>query len=227
LSTLNPLETSYTFYYPIFSSSFEWVYHEWSLKYCCLKNKEKVYEQVNLKFDIFSNKTLLANFLNPYLMKANLTLSAPKPFVFILLSGLIVGTVDGMAAVVWHYATGGHDPAGIFKFIASCLIGKSAFEGGTEIVLLGVFLHYFIATIFSAFFYFLCSRVKAFRGNNLSYGALYGLFVWAVMNLIVLPIIIHSIPSNPRNIIMGLIIHMLCVGIPMSMVLGRFSSNRL
>jgi hypothetical protein len=160
-------------------------------------------------------------------MKANLTLSAPNPFVFILISGLIVGTVDGMAAVVWHYAAGGKDPAGIFKFIASCLIGKRAFGGGTEIVLLGVFLHYCIATIFSAFFYFLCAKVKAFKGHNLSYGALYGLFVWAVMNLIVLPIIIHSIPSNPKNIIIGLIIHILCVGIPMSLILGRFSSSRL
>jgi hypothetical protein len=143
----------------------------------------------------------------------------------ILFTGLVVGTLDGLAAVVWHYSTGGNNPGGIFKFIASCLIGKSAFAGGTEMVFLGVFLHYLIAILFSAFFYFLSTKVKSFKGGNLMYGALYGIFVWIVMNLIILPIIMQAVPKSPKTIIIGLIIHILCVGIPMSLIYKRFSST--
>jgi hypothetical protein len=158
-------------------------------------------------------------------MKQSYTLQAPTPVILILLTGLVVGTVDGLAAIVWHLSTGGNNPAGIFKFIASCLIGKTALTGGTEMVILGVLLHFLIATIFSAFFYFLCLKIKSFKGENILYGALYGIFVWIVMNLILLPVIIQSVPKNPKNIIIGLFIHIICVGIPMSLIYKKFANK--
>jgi hypothetical protein len=66
--------------------------------------------------------------------------------------GFLTGTLDAIAAIVLSPGT---SPAIIFKFIASGYFGKSAFNGGAEMVVAGVIFHYLIAYLFTVFFYLL------------------------------------------------------------------------
>jgi ABC-type antimicrobial peptide transport system permease subunit len=56
-------------------------------------------------------------------------------------------------------------------------------------------------------------------------GLLYGILVYLVMNLIVLPLsaIYFKPVYSPAAVVTGLIIHMLCVGLPIALVVSRYS----
>ncbi|HXB93468.1 MAG TPA: hypothetical protein VNU72_14315, partial [Puia sp.] len=77
----------------------------------------------------------------------------------LLLAALIAGTLDASAAIISYYLHGGHQPARIFRFIASGVFGKQATSGGTDMVVYGVLFHYFIAFCFTAVFFILYPRL--------------------------------------------------------------------
>lgn len=140
----------------------------------------------------------------------------------LLESGLIIGIADGIAAVTSAYLTRGTTPDRVFQYIASGAIGKDAFSGGMPIVLLGILFHFFIAFNFTAFFYFLANKQKWLLDKIYFYGAIYGVFVWLVMNFIVIPL--SQIPQGPFNltgVAIGLLIHIFVIGIPIAWLTKR------
>lgn len=62
--------------------------------------------------------------------------------VMILITGLIAGTIDILSAI---FILAGGNAVGTFKYIASGAFGKTAFEGGNEMVAYGALFHYIIA----------------------------------------------------------------------------------
>ena len=53
-------------------------------------------------------------------------------------------------------------------------------------------------------------------------GIVYGLIVWLVMNLVVLPLSnVRHVPIQPRAAAIAAIILVLCVGLPLSLVIGN------
>ncbi|HYG39365.1 MAG TPA: hypothetical protein VD908_12125 [Cytophagales bacterium] len=74
----------------------------------------------------------------------------------ILKAGLLVGTLDILAAFI-HYiiASGKSDPFVVLKFIASGVFGNEAFVGGNIMIVAGLILHYIIALGFTLFFFWL------------------------------------------------------------------------
>ena len=81
----------------------------------------------------------------------------------------------------------------LFQGVASTLLGKSAFGGGSRTALIGVLMHFGVAFAWSAIFVILAMfsasirRVIAFRRGVIGAAIVYGLFVWLVMSLIVVP----------------------------------------
>ena len=74
----------------------------------------------------------------------------------ILAAGLLTGILDGFAAVVQYMINTGKNPVMIFRFIASGIFGKPAFDPeATFMPVWGLFFHIAIATIFTAFFFLL------------------------------------------------------------------------
>ncbi|MEO8515560.1 MAG: DUF1440 domain-containing protein [Flavobacterium sp.] len=143
----------------------------------------------------------------------------------LLLTGLLVGLLDGIAAVVFLAKMNFEI---VFKFIASGIFGKSAFEGGTEMVLCGIALHFLIAISFTGFFYFTFNRFDFLKNNKIIRGLIYGIFIWTVMNILVLPL--SNTPQNPHTLIgiaKGMIIIMICVGLPISLLTKSYSEKRL
>lgn len=108
--------------------------------------------------------------------------------------------------------------------IAAGLLGRQAFHGGAGIYVLGVFLHFFIACSAAAI-YFAASRKLIFlREHPLVCGLFFGAAVEEVMNLIVLPLsALHAKgPYTLHDLLLGLGVHMVVVGLPISFSVWRF-----
>jgi hypothetical protein len=143
-------------------------------------------------------------------------------FRAILIAGLIVGAMDITSAIVLTLLHGGTIMR-LMQFIASGLLGKSAFQGGLATAALGLALHFVIAFGLVTVFYFASRKLAFLRQRPVPSGIAYGLIVFAVMNLIVLPLS----AATPRHSLSGdliqIAIHMFIIGLPTSLLLHRLS----
>ena len=148
-----------------------------------------------------------------------------SPFSAILIGGAIAGTLDITYAIGFS-AMHGVPPMRILQSVASGLLGKPAFEGGVPIALLGLALHYFIAFSWAAIFYLASKVIPALTRHAVIAGVFYGFLIYAVMNLLVLPL-----SAYPRKVtfpllvlVTGLLVHMFCIGLPISLAVRRAKS---
>jgi hypothetical protein len=132
--------------------------------------------------------------------------------------GLIAGTVDLAQACILF----GWD---IPLSIAGGLLGRQAFDGGAGTYVLGVFLHFFIACSAAAFYYTASRRLGFMTEHPLVCGLTFGAAVELVMRLIVLPLsALHARgPYKLQSLILGLLVHMVVVGLPISFSVRRFA----
>ena len=132
--------------------------------------------------------------------------------------GLAAGTLDLLHACILF----GWD---IPLAIAAGLLGKKAFVGGAGTYILGVLLHYFIATSAAAIYYAASRRLVFLRQSWLVCGLFFGAAVEEVMRLIVLPLsALHARgPYTLEDLIRGLAVHMVIVGLPIAFSVRRFA----
>jgi hypothetical protein len=111
----------------------------------------------------------------------------------------------------------------LLQFVASGLLGTSAFQGGTTTAVIGLALHFLIALGVVSVFYFASHFFPIVRRWAIPAGILYGLVVYAVMNLIVLPLS----AAKPRHTLNGDLIqigiHMFVIGLPTALLIRRLS----
>ena len=143
----------------------------------------------------------------------------------ILLAGLVAGTLDILAAIV---LLANMNAAGTLKFIASGVFGKAAFDGGPAMVALGAVFHYTIAAAFAAAYFLAYPRLEWLRRNKWISGVLYGVIVWSVMNLVVVPL--SQAPAATLTWLsalknMGILI--VCIGVPIAWLVERWYANTL
>ncbi len=135
----------------------------------------------------------------------------------ILRTGMIAGVLDGAAAVVKYLVEGGQRPGVIFRFIASGVLGRSAFEEGEWVIFVGVVLHLAIATTWAGIYFFAASRTGVVRRQWVLMGLVYGIVVWTVMNLVVVPLSrTPPLPSSAGQVVIGIMIIIICVGLPIA-----------
>lgn len=144
----------------------------------------------------------------------------------ILYGTLTVGVLDLTDAIVF-FGLRGVRPIRIFQSIASGLLGRASFSGGIPTALLGIALHFFIAFVIVVTFLLVSKKMPALVRRPIASGLAYGIAVYLVMNLIVLPL------SNAGRgafvlpvVINGLLIHMFGVGLPSSLF-ARAASESL
>lgn len=133
--------------------------------------------------------------------------------------GLAAGTLDLLRACIRF----GWD---IPLAIAGGLLGKSAFNGGAGTYVLGVILHYFIATSAAAIYYAASRRLTYLRESWVVCGLFFGAAVEEIMRLIVLPLsALHARgPFQLKDLLIGLGVHMVVVGLPIAFSVRRFSN---
>jgi hypothetical protein len=141
-----------------------------------------------------------------------------SPVRAVVLGGLTVGVLDGLDAVVFFGLRSGVGPVRIFKGIAGGLLGReAAAAGGWPTALLGVVLHFTIATTIVAVFYLLSRRFGFLTRRPFVWGPVYGVAVYLTMNLVVLPLsALHGtgLPQAVPVLLNGLLIHIVGVGTP-------------
>ena len=147
-----------------------------------------------------------------------------KPVSKIISAGLIVGTLDILAAFLYYFIkTGQKNVFIVLKFVASGVFGKKAFSEGNKMIILGLVLHYIIALSFTIFFFWVFPKLKAFSKNKILAGIVYGIFIWMVMNLVVVPLSsIGTRPFDMANALINAIILIVCIGIPLAFMANAF-----
>ena len=136
----------------------------------------------------------------------------------IAVGGGIAGTLDLLQACILF----GWD---IPLVIAGGLLGRQAFNGGAGTYILGVSLHFFIACSAAAIYYAVSRRLAFLTEHPLVCGLFFGGAVQEVMNLVVLPLsALHSRgPYELHDLILGLLVHMIVIGLPISFSVRRFA----
>ena len=136
---------------------------------------------------------------------------------------LAVGLLDILDAFIF-FGLRGAKPIGILQSIASGVLGGAAYQGGMRTALLGLLLHFVIAFGVVATYLVAARLIPALNQRPWLYGLLYGLAVYAVMNLIVVPMSAAVLGSGPTPLVVrvnGLLIHMFGVGLPAALVAAR------
>lgn len=109
--------------------------------------------------------------------------------------------------------------------IAAGLLGRQAIHGGVGTYILGVALHFFIACSAAAVYYAASRKLRFMTEHPLVCGLFFGAAVEEVMNLVVLPLsALHARgPYKLHDLILGLVVHMVVVGLPISFSIRRFA----
>jgi hypothetical protein len=136
----------------------------------------------------------------------------------IAVGGGIAGTLDLLQACILF----GWD---IPLAIAGGLLGKAAFEGGAGTYVLGVVLHFFIACSAAAIYCGASFKLPFLKEYPLVCGLFFGAAVQEVMNLVVLPLsALHAKgPYTLSSLLLGLGVHMVVIGLPISFSVRRFA----
>ena len=135
--------------------------------------------------------------------------------MILLITGLLAGFLDGAAAVLLFMARGNRNPAVLFRFIASGVYGQAAFTGGIRMAWLGLIVHFLIALSFVAAYFGVCHFVSWPLLHPLAAALVYGLLVWIVMNLLVVPLsrTAHR-PFSWAFALVNILILMGAIGVP-------------
>ena len=139
----------------------------------------------------------------------------------ILTAGLLAGALDGLAAVAFSLIRGGQ-PIRVFNYIASAALGPSALAGGVPLALVGLLFHLTIAMGWTVLYFLAAKRLVALRQHDRIAAVGYGLFVWTLMNLVVVPL--SRLPARPfdlTNAIIQALILVACIGFPASLLARR------
>ncbi len=137
----------------------------------------------------------------------------------VVIGGFAAGAFDLTAAFIdfgW----------GVPRAIASGLLGARALHGGVGTWILGVVLHFFIAFSAAAIYYIPSGKLSFLKEHFLVCGVFYGIGIYLVMNLVVLPLSAVPWKIGPfalAALVKGLLIHMFLIGVPISFSVWKFS----
>lgn len=136
-------------------------------------------------------------------------------------AGAVAGALDlAFAITVWGLK--GVPAKMIPTSIASGLLGPDAFKLGTPAVVAGTGLHFGMTITMAAIYAIAAGRWPALARNPVRAGIGYGAAIYAVMNAVVVPLSRAPLKPPPVPVALGdLAAHMLLVGLPIALIVGR------
>lgn len=145
----------------------------------------------------------------------------------IVIAGFVAGSLDITAACVQYYIVTGKDPVNVLRFVASGAFGKPALSGGPAVALWGLVLHFMCAFAFTFFFFLIYPRLKIMAKNKWITAVVYGIFVWCVMNLLVVPNSqAPKITFHPDKALIAAAILICMIGLPITFIIGNYFSKK-
>ena len=145
--------------------------------------------------------------------------------------GLIAGALDISDALIF-YGLRGVPAERLLQGIAAGLLGPIAIRDGWPTALFGLAIHFVIAFVASAVYYAFSRRLRVLRERPILSGLLYGIAVFLVMNMIVVPAsALHRSPTAlfvftfaSANAILAL---MIFIGLPIAFAVHFFASRSM
>ena len=138
-----------------------------------------------------------------------------------------MGVLDISSAFILAYPKG-VGPTGVLQGVAAGLVGReSAIKGGLATAALGLAIHFFIAFVVSSVFYLASRKLIFLIRYAVISGLLYGVVVYGFMYWIVMPLaypVVH--PSISRDLT-AVCVHMFLIGLPIALVVRRYSLSQL
>ena len=149
----------------------------------------------------------------------------PRAFNTIVYGGLLIGLFDLTFAFTFYGLILGAPPLRIFQSVAAGVLGRpAATAGGVKTFLLGIVLHFIVATCIATVYYVATLIVPVLLRHAVVSGLIYGVVAYFGMKFIVLPLsAIGQRGTLPRfPILMTEIIgHAVLVGLPVALMARR------
>jgi uncharacterized membrane protein YagU involved in acid resistance len=137
----------------------------------------------------------------------------------ILWATLVAGALDISSAILLNLGVG---PRVVLQSVAGGWLGRATYQGGWPTALLGLASHFGIMLVIAAIYMTLASRRPLLRTQWLLAGAVWGVLVWLVMTLVVIPLSASTLSApDTHHVVQGLIVHVLMVGLPMAWIARR------
>jgi hypothetical protein len=137
---------------------------------------------------------------------------------WVVLGGLALATLDGLFATTFWRVAADMPWTRVFQSVAAGVLGLDrSVAGGDATAWLGVGLHYAIALCFVIVYTLVATRMDAIVRRPFACGVLYGLVLYAVMNLVVIPLsaIAHlprfdNVPWVTSSVVMHAVFGLIC-----------------
>ena len=149
-----------------------------------------------------------------------------RAFRAIASAGLIAGILDITSAFVIA-GLKGVGSIRMLQGIASGLLGARSFEGGMATAGLGLAIHFLIAFTAASVFYVASRKLTFLTQRPVISGLFYGVAVYLFMYWIVVPLAIVNVRHSISRDVTAVIVHMVLIGLPIALVVRRFSGNKL
>jgi uncharacterized membrane protein YagU involved in acid resistance len=154
----------------------------------------------------------------------------PRAFETIAYGGLVVGVLDMLFAFTFYGLVLGAQPLRIFQSVAAGLLGRTAaYAGGIRTFLVGILLHFIVATCIATVYYLASRILPVLIRHPVVSGLMYGMIAYLGMNYVVIPL--SAIKRSPGPIKLPIFLteivgHALLVGLPLAL-LARRSAKRV
>ena len=157
--------------------------------------------------------------------RAGTSLGRPRAFDTIVYGGLVVGIFDLTFAFTFYGLILGANPLRIFQSVAAGVLGRpTAIEGGVPTFLLGIVLHFLVATCIAAVYYLATLILPVLIRHPVISGLIYGVIAYFGMKYIVVPLsAIGQRGALPRLSVLltEMIGHAFLVGLPIALLARR------
>ena len=155
---------------------------------------------------------------------ASIPFAQPRAFRAILWAGLVAGIFDIIFAFVLG-AMRGKNMVWVLQSVAGGLLGRDSFNKGAGSAILGLLLHFSIAFSWAAVFFLASRKLSFMTSHPVVAGLLYGAIIYLFMYYVVLPnCALHvKLPYPPVSVLTNLAGHMILIGLPISLLIRRFS----
>lgn len=105
-------------------------------------------------------------------------------FVSALLASIAAGVPDVFVAAALSRAP----PSKVLQMVASGVLGENSYQGGSLSIAFGLGLQIAISFVIALIYNIAFAQVANVRSRPLTFGALYGVAIFMVMNFVVVPV---------------------------------------
>lgn len=139
----------------------------------------------------------------------------------------LAGTLDILSAFTYYYIKTRKNPLNVLNYVSKVALGETTFAGNSLQQASGLLVHFAIALGWTLLFFILYPRLRFLQVNKFVTAVVYGFFVWAMMNVVILPLWNHKpFVFNPESSSINALILIVAIGLPLSYIAHRYYSKK-